>query len=41
MMDYYMIAGMVAVGIAVGMVGMRLAKDEAQLRRKRLLAKEH
>lgn len=39
-MDYYMIAGVAAVGLAVGLVGMRLAKDEMQLRRKRLLAEE-
>lgn len=37
-MDYFMIAGMAAVGLAVGLVGMMLAKDEMQLRRRKLLA---
>lgn len=39
-MDYYVIAGVAAVGLAVVLVGMMLAKDEMQLRRKRLLAEE-
>jgi hypothetical protein len=37
-MDYYTIAGVAAVGLAVGLVGMRLAKDEMLLRRKKLPA---
>lgn len=37
-MDYYTIAGVAAVGLAAGMVGFRLAKDEMLLRRKKLLA---
>ena len=39
-MDYYTIAGVVAVGIAVALVGLRLAKDEMLLRRKRVLAEQ-
>lgn len=37
MIDYYTIAGMAVVGFVVGIVALRLAKDEVQLRRKRLL----
>ncbi len=33
-MDYYTIAGMAAVAIAAGLVGLRVAKDERLLRRK-------
>jgi len=33
-MDYYSIAGMAAVAIAAGLVGLRVAKDERLLRRK-------
>lgn len=36
-MDYYTIAGLAAVGLAVGLVGLRLARDEILLRRKRVL----
>jgi hypothetical protein len=36
-MDYYTIAGLAAVGVAAGLVGLRLARDEMSLRRKRLL----
>ncbi len=39
-MDYYTLAGIVAVALAIGLVGRTLAKDEMQLRRKRLLIKE-
>ena len=35
-MDYYTITGMAALGIAAGLVGLRLAKDEILLRRKRM-----
>lgn len=37
-MDYYMFAGVAAVGIAAGLMGLRLAKDEMLLRRKRVPA---
>lgn len=33
-MDYYTIAGMAAVAIVAGLVGLRVAKDERLLRRK-------
>lgn len=36
-MDYYTIVGVTAVGLAMGLAGLRLAKDEILLRRKRLL----
>lgn len=36
-MDYYTIAGIAAVGLAVGLVGLRLAKDEILLRRKKVM----
>jgi hypothetical protein len=39
-MDYYTITGVAAVGIAAALVGLRLAKDEMLLRRKRLLAEQ-
>ncbi|HEX7031738.1 MAG TPA: hypothetical protein VF172_01940 [Nitrososphaera sp.] len=39
-MDSYTIAGMAAVGLAIGLVGLKLARDEVQLRRKRLLTEE-
>lgn len=35
-MDYHIIAGVAAVGLAAGLVGLRLAKDEILLRRKRM-----
>ena len=35
-MDYYTLAGLAAVGLAAGLVGIRLAKDEILLRRKRM-----
>lgn len=35
-MDYYTITGMAALGIAAVLVGLRLAKDEILLRRKRM-----
>lgn len=38
MMEFYTIAGLAAVGLAMGLVGLRLAKDEMLLKRKRLLA---
>jgi len=38
LMDYYMFAGVAAVGIAAGLMGLRLAKDEMLLRRKRVPA---
>lgn len=37
-MDYYTFAGLAAVGLAVGLVALRLAKDEMLLRRKRVFA---
>jgi hypothetical protein len=36
-MDYYTIAGLATVGFAMGLVALRLAKDEMLLRRKRVL----
>ena len=39
-MDYYMMAGVAAVGLAVALVGLRLARDEMLLRRKRVLAEQ-
>lgn len=36
-MDYYTIAGLTAISIAAGLVGLRLARDERLLKRKRLL----
>jgi hypothetical protein len=33
-MDYYTIAGLVAMVFAAGLIGFRLAKDEMLLRRK-------
>lgn len=36
-MDYYMLGGMLAIALAAGLVGLRLARDEMVLRRKRIL----
>jgi hypothetical protein len=36
-MDYYTIAGFAAVALAAALVGIRLAKDERSLRRKKVL----
>ena len=33
-MDYYAVAGLAAVALVAVMVGLRVAKDERQLRRK-------
>ena len=38
LMDYYMFAGVAAVGITAGLIGLRLAKDEMLLRRKKVPA---
>jgi hypothetical protein len=37
LMDYYTIAGLAAMTLVAGLVGVRLAKDERLLRRKRVL----
>jgi hypothetical protein len=36
-MDYYAVAGLAAVTLVAGLVGLRLARDEKMLRRKRVL----
>ena len=36
-MDYYTIAGLAAMTLVAGLVGLRLARDERMLRRKRVL----
>jgi hypothetical protein len=36
-MDYYTIAGLAAMALVAGLVGIRLARDERLLRRKRVL----
>ena len=36
-MDYYTIAGLAAMALVAGLVGLRLARDERLLRRKRVL----
>lgn len=38
-MDYYTVAGLAAVALAAGLVGLRVAKDERLLRRKFLIEK--
>lgn len=37
LMDYYTIAGLAAMALVAGLVGLRLARDERLLRRKRVL----
>jgi hypothetical protein len=37
LMDYYTIVGFAIIAILAGLVGVRLAKDEISLRRKRVL----
>lgn len=37
MMDYYTIAGLALMAFVAGLVGLRVAKDERLLRRKRVL----
>lgn len=36
-MDYYTVAGLAAMAVVAGLVGLRLARDEKMLRRKRVL----
>jgi hypothetical protein len=36
-MDYYTIVGLATMAFVAGLVGLRLAKDERLLRRKRVL----
>jgi hypothetical protein len=36
-MDYYTIAGLAAMALVAGLVGLRVARDERLLRRKRVL----
>lgn len=37
-MDYYTVAGLAVASAAAALVGLRLAKDEMLLRRKKLMA---
>lgn len=37
LMDYYTIAGLVAIALVAGLVGFRVARDEKLLRRKTLI----
>jgi len=37
MMDWYAVAGLTTVTVLMGLIGLRLAKDELLLRRKRLM----
>jgi len=37
LMDYYTIAGLAAMALVAGLVGLRLVRDERLLRRKRVL----
>jgi hypothetical protein len=37
MMEWYAVAGMTTMTVLMGLIGLRLAKDELLLRRKRLL----
>jgi len=36
-MEWYAVAGMTTMTVLMGLIGLRLAKDEVLLRRKRLL----
>jgi hypothetical protein len=36
-MDYYTAAGLAALAVVAGLVGLRVARDERLLRRKRVL----
>lgn len=39
--DLYSMAGLAAVTVAAGLIGLRMAKDEYLLRRKRLLTEKY
>ncbi len=41
MTDLYTIAGLVVISLVAGLIGLRVAKDEQFLRRKRTLAEKY
>jgi hypothetical protein len=40
-MEWYAVAGLTTMTVLIGLIGLRLAKDELLLRRKRLVKTQH